>query len=90
MLEKELKPTIHSKHNEIIVSGVVLHHDNAWPHTEAGTYETTQKLKSEVFPHPAISPELAPLDYQIFRPHKDALCGHQFANNEEVKNVVHR
>jgi hypothetical protein len=35
------------------------------------------------------SPDLAASDYRIFGPLKDALCGCQFANNEEVKVMLH-
>jgi hypothetical protein len=38
-----------------------------------------------VSPPLACSPDLTPSDYHIFRLLKDALCGCQFANNEEVK-----
>jgi histone-lysine N-methyltransferase SETMAR len=46
------------------------------------TVETIKKLKFELLPHPAYSPDLIPSDYHIFELLKDALCGHQFANDE--------
>jgi hypothetical protein len=53
----------------------------------AATIETTQKLKFKLFPHPAYCPDLAPSDYHIFGPFRDALCGCCFANHE-VKETV--
>jgi hypothetical protein len=48
-----------------------------------------QELKFEILPNqPAYSPNLKPFDYQIFGLLKNALCGHELANNEEV-NMVH-
>jgi hypothetical protein len=53
------------------------------------TVKTIRKLKSELLPHPPYSPDLAPPDYHIFGPIKDALRGRRLANDEEVKNAVH-
>jgi hypothetical protein len=38
-----------------------------------------------VLPHPANSPHLAPSNYQMFGPVKDALYGHHFADDNELK-----
>jgi histone-lysine N-methyltransferase SETMAR len=65
VLGEELKPTIHSKHRGMLTNGAVLHHDNAGPHTTAAAIGTIQKLKLELFPHPAYSPDLIPSDYQF-------------------------
>ena len=56
---------------------VLLHHDNARPHTAAATVETVQQLGFELLQHPPYSPDLAPSDY------------HRFASDEEVKKAVH-
>jgi hypothetical protein len=45
--------------------------------------QTVQKLKFENFP-----PDLAPLDYHIFGPIKDALHGGQFKSSEVVMGVA--
>jgi hypothetical protein len=47
-------------------------------------FQTVRKLKFETFP-----PDLAPLDYHIFGPIKDALHGRQFKNNKVVMGVAH-
>jgi hypothetical protein len=54
----------------------------------AGTIETIQKLKFELLPQPAYSPDLALSDYHIFRLPIDSICRYQFANDVEVKGVV--
>jgi hypothetical protein len=38
-----------------------------------------------VLPHPAHSLSLAPSDYHLFGPVKDALCGSNFADAKELK-----
>jgi histone-lysine N-methyltransferase SETMAR len=46
-------------------------------------------LKWEVLEHPAYSPDLAPSDFHLFGPLKNALRGRQFAADDEVKEAVH-
>jgi hypothetical protein len=43
----------------------------------------------EVLDHPAYSPDLAPLDYNLFDALKDALRGCRFISDEEMKEAVH-
>ena len=67
MLTDRLKPAILSKCRGLLPKGVLLLHDNAHPHTAAHTAETLQKLILRV------SPDLAPSDYHLFGPLKEAL-----------------
>jgi histone-lysine N-methyltransferase SETMAR len=53
------------------------------------TIETIRKLKFELLPHSAYSPDLTPSDYHIFGPIKDVLRVYQFSNDEEIKIVMH-
>jgi hypothetical protein len=46
---------IRSKRIGMPTNGVVLHYDNARPHTAAATVETIRKLKFELLRHPAYS-----------------------------------
>ena len=68
---------------------VLLHYDNARPHTAAATVETVQQLDFELLQHPPYSPDLAPSDYHTFGPLKEALHGPRFTSDEEVKEAVH-
>ena len=77
------------KEEECCPKKVLLHHDNARPHTAAATVETVQQLGFELLQHPPYSPDLAPSDYHIFSPLKEALRGRRFASDEEVKEAVH-
>ncbi|PNF25406.1 hypothetical protein B7P43_G09167 [Cryptotermes secundus] len=73
----------------LLSKGVVLLHDDARPHTAAHTAETLRKLKSDVMAHPSYSPDLAPSDYHLFGPLKEALRGRRFTSDQEVKEAVH-
>jgi len=42
-----------------------------------------------VLEHPAYSPNLAPSDYHLFGPLKDALRGCRFTSDKGVKEAVH-
>jgi hypothetical protein len=62
--------------------------DNVRPHTAALTMATLLKLKWDVLPQPAYSPDLAPSDYHLFGPMKRVLGGKRFWNNDEVIAAV--
>jgi len=89
MLSTELKPAIRTKRRGLLSSGVLLLHDNARPHTAIHTLQTLEKLGFTVLEHPAYSPDLAPSDYHLFGPLKDALRGRRFTSDEGVKKAVH-
>ena len=90
MLTNRLKPAIRSKRRELLSTGVVLLHDIARPHTAAHTAETLRKLKFEVMTRPPYSPDLAPSDYHMFGPLKEALRGRRFTSDQEAKEAVLR
>jgi hypothetical protein len=63
---------------------VLLLHDNARPHTNWRTREAIAKMGWTALPHPAHSPDMAPSDYDLFGPVKDALRGRHFADDNEL------
>lgn len=63
---------------------LLLLHDNARPHTSLATREAITKLGWTVLPHPPYSPDLAPSDFHLFGPLKDALRGTRFEDDEGV------
>jgi hypothetical protein len=78
MLQRGLKPAIHSKGRDRLSEGVLLLHDNACPHNAACMLETLRKLKWEVTEHPVHSENLAPSDFRLSGPLKEALGGRIF------------
>jgi len=73
----------------LLSSGVLLQHDNARPHTASTTVATITDLHFECLPHPPYSPDLAPSDFHMFGPLKEAMGGKKFRSDEEVRHVVH-
>ena len=85
----KLDKTIKEKRPELTTrKGVVFHQDNARPHTSLVTRRKLLELGWEVMPHPLYSPDLAPSDYHLFRPHQNHLNGKTFDSNEAVKNEL--
>jgi histone-lysine N-methyltransferase SETMAR len=62
-------------------------HDNARPHTSLRTREAIATMGWTVLRHPPFSPDLAPSDFNLFDPLKDALRGRRFAD-DELKHSV--
>jgi histone-lysine N-methyltransferase SETMAR len=62
----------------------LIQHDNARPHTSLRTQEAIAKFGWNVLPYPSYSPDLAPSDFHLFGPLKDALCGARFDDDEDV------
>ena len=90
LLANRLKPAIRTKCRGLLSKKVWLQHDNARPHVAKATIETINKLGFEVLEHPAYSPNLAPSDYHLFAPLKDALRGRKFSSDESVQKAVHQ
>ncbi|BFZ23195.1 hypothetical protein BsWGS_26234 [Bradybaena similaris] len=65
--------------------GVLLLQDNACLHTAAHTLQT---LRFEVLKHPAYSPDLATLDFNLFGPMNEHLRGQRCADDNEVMSAV--
>jgi histone-lysine N-methyltransferase SETMAR len=59
--------------------GVLLHHDNARPHTDLLSGENSRTTVL-AFKHPLYSPDLAPSDFHLFGPLKKRLGGKRFAD----------
>jgi hypothetical protein len=51
--------------------------------------EMMLKLEFELLHHPACNPDLIPFVFHVFKPLRGVLHGCQFANDEEVKDMVH-
>ena len=73
LMANNLKPAVRTKRRGLLSKKVLLLHDNARPYTASHTVETINHLGFEVLEHPAYSPDLAPSDYHLFGPLKNAL-----------------
>jgi len=73
LLKNHLRPAIKSKRRGLLSTDVLLLHENARPHTARSTVATIQDLSFERFPHPPYSSDLAPSDFHVFGPLKEAM-----------------
>jgi histone-lysine N-methyltransferase SETMAR len=73
MVHRELESAIRSKRRGKLSKEPLLFYDHARPYTAAHTLETLKQLKWEATEHPAYSPDLAPSDFHLFGPLKEAL-----------------
>ena len=89
LLKNHLRPAIKSKQRGLLSTGVLLQRYNAWPHTACSSVATIQDLSFECLPHPPYSPDLAPNDFHVFGPLKEAMGGQSFRSDEEVQQAVH-
>ena len=70
------------------MTDVLLSHDNTRPHTSRHTTAGIVKIGWEILPHPPYSPDLAPSDFHLFGPLKEANRGIHFKDEEAVKTSV--
>ena len=89
LLKNHLRPAIKSKRRGFLSSGVILQLDNARPHTARTKVSTITDLHFECLPHPPYSPDLAPSDFHVFGPLKEAMGRKKFRSDEEVRHAVH-
>ena len=89
MLRNSLRPAIRTKRRGLLSRGIILLHDNARSHSAAKTVEALQQLNFEILEYPLYSPDLAPSDFHLFGPMKEALRGRRFSS-DEVKDAVHQ
>jgi histone-lysine N-methyltransferase SETMAR len=88
MLRNELRPAIRTKRRGRLSQGDVLFDENARPRTAHLTNNTFQKMNWEILEHTAHSPNLAPSDFHLFGPIKNALRSRQFAGVDDVKEAA--
>jgi len=89
LLKNHLRPAIMSKRRGRLSTGVLLQHDNARPHTARSAVATIQDLSFDCLPHSPYSPDLAPSDFHVFEPLKEAMGGKSLRSDEEVQQAVH-
>lgn len=79
---QEKRPAMFNRKN------IILHHDNARPHTALGTRQKIAELGWEILSHPPYSPDLAPSDYHLFLSLQNFLNGKKFKNEDDIKQAL--
>jgi histone-lysine N-methyltransferase SETMAR len=87
-----LKPqdAIHRKRPDQLARGVLLHHDNARPHTAQAIQERIQELQWELVEHLPCSLDLVLSDVHLSGVLKSQLGGRYFTDDEEVEMEVQK
>jgi histone-lysine N-methyltransferase SETMAR len=68
---------------------VLLQHDKARPHTAKKILQQIEELEgTELLPHPAFSPDLAPSGHNLFRSTVEFLRGKKFQSVADVEVAV--
>lgn len=67
---------------------VILHHDNAPPHSAKITCDLVESFKWTTLPHPPYSPDLAPCDFYLFPCLKKHLKGKKFSSIAEIQREL--
>jgi histone-lysine N-methyltransferase SETMAR len=65
-VQLKLQDAIHRKHPGQLARGVLLHHDNATPHTARATQNRIQELQWELLEHLPYSPDLDTSNLHLF------------------------
>jgi transposase len=68
----------------MLTYGVVLIHDNTFPHTAARIRAQLEHFNWELFDYPPYSPDLIPSDYNLLTYQKNWLRSQRFNNNKEL------
>ena len=68
--------------------GVILHQDNARPHTAKVSQNKIRGLGWDLLPHPPYSPDMAPSDYHLFRSLQHFLAEKSFDDVNAVKDAL--
>jgi histone-lysine N-methyltransferase SETMAR len=70
--------------------GLIIHADNARPHTIRKIFEFCQENRLEMAPYPPYSPNLAPSDFFLFEHVKHILEGAEFPSEEILLAAIQR
>jgi hypothetical protein len=72
----------------MLISGIVLLHDNTCPHTDSQTQALLGHFNCDLFDHPPYNPDPTPSDCHLFTYLKNWLESQRFNNNEELMKDV--
>jgi transposase len=67
---------------------MVIHADNARPHTALRTRAFMAENSMKLAPHPPYSPDVAPSDFYLFGDVKGRLTGQMFESREDLFDAI--
>jgi histone-lysine N-methyltransferase SETMAR len=87
-LARDLQWALRKKRPDLAVENIILHQDNASPHTAAVTQLEIDVLGFQRLSHPPYSPDLAPFDFALFPEIKAKLKGHRFESLKQLHSFT--
>ena len=84
----QLRTAIRELRRSKLSKGVLLQQNNARVHTCKVAMDAVERNGCELKPHPAYSPDLAPINFFLFPNLKKDICGRHFRSVEEVVMAV--
>jgi transposase len=85
---QKLRHKMHANRPDLLENGTLILHDNARPHLGNDVRELLDGYSWEVLPHPPYSPDLSPLDFDLFPKLKINMRGVRFSKLEDLSASV--
>ena len=90
LLSRNLVNALRKKRPGVNLSDIVLHQDNAPPHTAIHTQLEIDMIGFQRLSHPPYSPDLAPMDFHVFPTVKSHLRGTHFNSGDQLMKETQR
>jgi len=85
---QKLRCKMHANRPDLLENGVLILHDNARPHLGKDVCGLLDGYRWEVLPHPPYSPDMSPLDFDLFPKSKINMRGVRFSTLEDLSASV--
>ena len=85
---QKLRRKMHVNRPDLLENGVLILHDNAWPHLGKDVCELLDRYSWEVLPHPPYSPDMSPPDFDLLPKLKINMRGVRFSMLEDLSASV--
>ncbi|GBN09663.1 hypothetical protein AVEN_33502-1 [Araneus ventricosus] len=85
---RKVKTAIKNHRRSLLSKGAILLQDNAHPHVAKHCTDLLKRCRWEVLDHPPYSPDLAPCNFHVLEPLRNALKGCRFSDDNEVRASV--
>jgi len=85
---QNLRWKMHANRPDLLENGVLILHDNTWPHLDKDVRELLDRYSWDVLPHPPYSPNMSPPDFDLFPKLKINMRGVHFSTLEDLSASV--
>ena len=85
---QKLKLKMHVNRPDLLENGVLILHDNTRPHIGKVVHELLDRYSWGMLPHPPYSPDMSPLDFDLFTKLKIYMRGVRFSTLEDLSASI--